>query len=208
MKTLICCVAAFAACACLVGCFTSAVALTERTHPDGTVTVSRISVIGTGDRASQVAAEGMFADGTLEDLGAGVKHAAAAQESTGIQGAFAGMGSLLQGMSQFVATTQGFPVAGRGAPTQAESAPTLDVDPAGPAMFGATPGPQGEGVYGRPSCSLCVAYSTRTGVALVNLDVGDHRATMWNALRRLGHAGGAVQLPVRIAADGFTVGVQ
>lgn len=66
----------FAACAAMTGmvagCFTSATAYTETKHADGSVTVSRVNVIGTGDKASEIAAEGLFADGAADDLGAGV----------------------------------------------------------------------------------------------------------------------------------------
>ena len=47
----------FAVCAAMTGmvagCFTSATAYTEKTNPDGTKTVSRVSVIGTGDKGSK-----------------------------------------------------------------------------------------------------------------------------------------------------------
>jgi len=88
--------ASVAAVGMVAGCFTSATAYTEKTNPDGTKTVSRVSVIGTGDKASQVAAEGLFADGAADDLGAGVKTASANQKSTGIDGTLQGVGDLLR----------------------------------------------------------------------------------------------------------------
>lgn len=81
------------------GCFTSAKARTIKTSPDGTVTESYVSIIGTGDKASEVAAEGMFADGTADDLGAGVKNAKASQQSTGIGETLTGLGDLLKGLA-------------------------------------------------------------------------------------------------------------
>jgi hypothetical protein len=109
------------------GCFTKAVAYTK-TNPDGSKE-SRVSIVGTGDKASQVAAEGLFADGAAEDLGAGVKSAKASQESTGIQGTLAGMGTLLNGMAQFMAASQRIPVTPVAVPEQAAkaSAPTETV---------------------------------------------------------------------------------
>ncbi len=95
MKKLIMFAAMLAAVGMVAGCFTSATAYTEKTNPDGTKTVSRVSVIGTGDKASQVAAEGLFADGAADDLGAGVKTANANQQSTGIDGTLKGVGDLL-----------------------------------------------------------------------------------------------------------------
>lgn len=100
MKNLLFVGAACALLMCNSGCFTSATAFTKTTNPDGTIIQSKVSIIGTGDKASQIAAEGLFADGAPDDLGAGVKTANATQESTGIQGALAGIGVLMQGMAQ------------------------------------------------------------------------------------------------------------
>lgn len=114
MKRVMMMVAAVSACGMLAGCFTSATAYTETTHADGSVTVSKVKVIGTGDKASQIASEGLFADGTASDLGAGVKTASASQTSTGIDGTLAGLGTVLQGMAQFMAASQGAVIAGNG----------------------------------------------------------------------------------------------
>jgi len=111
MKTLISVAAMLAAAGMVAGCFTSATAYTEKTNPDGTKTVSRVKIVGTGDKASQVAAEGLFADGTQEDLGAGVRTASASQTSTGIDGTLAGLGTVLNGMAQFMAASH---IAGNG----------------------------------------------------------------------------------------------
>ena len=111
MKKLISVAAMLAAVGMVAGCFTSATAYTETTHADGSVTVSKVKVIGTGDKASQIASEGLFADGTAEDLGAGVKTASASQTSTGIDGTLAGLGTVLQGMAQFMAASH---IAGNG----------------------------------------------------------------------------------------------
>lgn len=92
------------------GCFTSAKARTIKTAPDGTVTESYVSIIGTGDKASEVAAEGMFADGTTEDLGAGVKNAKASQQSTGIGETMTGLGDLLKGLATLQGALQGIKV--------------------------------------------------------------------------------------------------
>jgi hypothetical protein len=76
--------------------------------------MSKVKIIGTGDKASQIASEGLFADGTAEDLGAGVKTASASQTSTGIDGTLAGLGTVLQGMAQFMAASHGPVAAGNG----------------------------------------------------------------------------------------------
>lgn len=107
MKRIILLVAIFAAVGFVSGCFTSATATTKRTLADGTVTETRCTVIGTGDKVSQIAADGLFADGTDEDLGAGVRKASANQQSTGIDGTLTGLGTLMQGMATFMASAQG-----------------------------------------------------------------------------------------------------
>ena len=114
MKKMMMFAAMLAAVGMVAGCFTSATAYTETTHADGSVTVSKVKVLGTGDKASEIAAEGLFADGTQEDLGAGVKTASAAQTSTGIDGTLAGLGTVLQGMAQFMAAAHVAGIAGNG----------------------------------------------------------------------------------------------
>jgi len=122
MKRVMMMVAAVSVCGMVAGCFTAATAWTEKTNPDGTKTVSKVRVIGTGDKASQVAAEGLFADGAADDLGAGVKTASANQKSTGIDGTLAGLGTVLQGMAQFMAAAHVAGIAGNG--TQSASVAT------------------------------------------------------------------------------------
>ncbi len=111
MKKLISVAAVLAAVGIVAGCFTSATAHTEKTNPDGTKTVSRVSIIGTGDKVSQVTADGLFADGTQEDLGAGVRKASAKQQSTGIDGTVNALSGLMAGMAQFMAASQSVPAA-------------------------------------------------------------------------------------------------
>lgn len=84
------------------GCFTVATASTETKNPDGTYAISKVKVLGTGDKASEVAADGLFADGDPGALGAGVEKAKAKQESTGVEGTIAAMGNLMSGMAQFM----------------------------------------------------------------------------------------------------------
>ncbi len=205
MKTLISVAAILAACGMVAGCFTSATAYTEKTNPDGTKTVSRVSVIGTGDKASQVAAEGLFADGAADDLGAGVKTASANQKSTGIKETLEGMGVLLTGIGSLVAKTQGIPV-GAIAPVSTDTAPAVSAETDHSTEgFSASPGAAGEGVYGRPSCSRCQAYkAAHPDVQMIDIDVAANRADMWAALKLRGFTGGSVDLPVVITADGFT----
>lgn len=163
----------FAALAAVVGmvagCFTKAVAYTK-TNPDGSKE-SRVSIVGTGDKASQIAAEGLFADGASDDLGAGVKSAKASQESTGIQGTLAGMGTLLNGMAQFMAASQSVPAA-RAAAAAVQPTPAVSpnagatvyapvISDGGSAVSATVPATiNGDGISvvilgNRSTCSLC-----------------------------------------------------
>ena len=107
MKKLMMLASVAAVAGMVAGCFTSATAYTETKHADGSVTVSKVKIIGTGDKASQIASEGLFADGTQEDLGAGVKSASASQTSTGIDGTLNGVANILLGVERLVAVKQG-----------------------------------------------------------------------------------------------------
>jgi len=75
--------------------------------------------------------------------------------------------------------------------------------------YGGSPGPAGEGVYGRPACGRCRAYrAAHPDVAIINIDDSSNRADMWAALRLRGHTGSSVSLPVQITADGFAQAVR
>ena len=72
--------------------------------------------------------------------------------------------------------------------------------------YGGSPGAEGSGVYGRPSCSRCRAYkSSHPDVAVINIDDSANRTAMWSALRRLGFTASNVSLPVVITADAYTL---
>jgi len=193
------------------GCFTSAVAFTKKTAPDGTVTESKVKIVGTGDKASQIAAEGLFADGAAEDLGAGVKDASATQQSTGIKETLEGMGALLGGIGQLMLKSQGVPVGAVAttATTMTDTAPVVSEPVADTDYstegFSASPGADGVGVYGRPGCSRCRSYrAAHPETQIIDIDSAGNRADMWAALRLRGYAGQSVSLPVSITADGYT----
>lgn len=214
MKKLMTAFAMLAAVSLIAGCFTSATARTKRTvAKDGVVTLeSEVSIVGTGDKASEVAAEGLFADGTSEDLGSGVKNAKTSQQSTGIEGTLNGLGDLMGGMAQFMLAAQSLkvPAAVASASVAPESGET-DVKPAATSSAGydAVPGAGGVGVYGRPSCAKCRAYkAAHPDVAIVNIDDAANRTAMWAALENRGFKGSTVALPVQITADGYALGVK
>lgn len=204
------------------GCFTAAGAWTEKTYPDGTRTVSKVHIVGTGDKASQVAAEGMFADGTAEDLGAGVKKANASQESTGIEGTLKGLGSLLQGLGQFWLATQTAGVAANSTKlsgtaitsTESVSVASADADTTGDIAYstdgyGGVPGANGIGVYGSPTCSRCRSYrAAHSGVEIINVQDTANRSALWAALKSRGYTGTSVGLPVAVTEAGYTLAVK
>ena len=190
----------------VAGCFTSATAHTEKTNPDGTKTVSRVKIIGTGDKASQIAAEGLFADGAADDLGAGVKTASATQKSTGIDGTLKGVGDLLGGIA---AVMQAYPAAGAEQTAAVDggytfaAATTFDTVPT---EYNGVPSENGIGVYGRSGCGRCAAYAAaHPDVAVIDIGNEQYRKTMWDTLKgRFKFTGTNVNLPVVITADGFT----
>ncbi len=193
------------------GCFTAANALTERFDPETgkRIARSRVNVVGTGDKASQVAAEGMYADGEQDDLGAGVRKATASQESSG-------MGEVARVLaSGLVAATTG-----------REIAPSPNAQPAGgggdtdylfagsttgqnptqtQAGFTAQPGEGGVGVYGTPDCGYCRAYLQTHGGEMI--DYWQHRQTALAALKERGYSG-TVQFPLEITVDSYRMRVQ
>ncbi len=82
----------------------------------------------------------------------------------------------------------------------AVSAPVLDAE-----GFRASPGPAGEGVYGRPECGLCQSYrAAHQNAELINVNVDASNAAMWKALRDRGFTGSTFRLPVVVTADGYT----
>ena len=212
--------AMLAACGMVAGCFTSATAYTEKTNPDGTKTVSKVKITGTGDKASKVAAEGLYADGAADDLGAGVKKASASQTSTGIDGTLKGVGDLLGGIA---AVMQAYPAAGAvpAVPAvqsaAAGAAQTAAVDGGytfaaatthdmAPTESNGSPRENGIGVYGKSGCGRCAAYAAaHPDIAIIDIGNEQYRKTMWDTLKgRFKFTGTNVNLPVVITADGFT----
>lgn len=211
MKKLIMFAAMLTAVGMVAGCFTSATAYTETKHADGSVTVSRVNVIGTGDKASQVAAEGLFADGAADDLGAGVKTASANQQSSGVKETLEGMGVLLGGLGSLMARPQVLSVQAGAA--SAERGYTYDTDPSydtAPTGYTGSPGENGIGVYGRSGCGRCAAYAAaHPDVAIIDIADARNRAAMWGALRaRNFPSSTSVALPVQITETGYIQNVK
>ena len=192
----------------VAGCFTSATAYTETKHADGSVTVSKVKIIGTGDKASQVAAEGLFADGTQEDLGAGVRTASATQQSTGVKETLEGMGVLLTGIGNLVNRAQDIPIKSSAVSSATANADTLEASSetvAATSGYGGIPGTDGIGVYGQPTCSRCRAYKTaHPETEIIDVRVAANLTALRSALARLGHTG-SIPLPVEITVTGYTL---
>ena len=93
-----------------IGCAsTKAYTITKNT--DGSTTKSYVSVTGLGDKAAAVAAEGVFADGNKDDLGAGLKNATASQKSSGADKVIAALGTALVSVVTAQPGTRSAPVA-------------------------------------------------------------------------------------------------
>ena len=200
------------------GCVSTVAKTTRKTYPDGTVSLaSYVSVKGTGDKAATLAAEGLFADGNVDDLGAGVRNASATQESSGVADTLRGVGELLTGVGAAFApiiAAQRVPVGG----SSVESSVDVDTDYsfAGSTTDGSTaysddgyagvPGPNGEGVYGRPTCGNCRRYRVaHPDVEIINIDNQTYRKAMWDALRARGFRGDSVTTPVLITESAYQI---
>ena len=194
----------------LAGCFSRSVATYEEREG---FKKSTIRLAGTGDKASEIAAEGLFAD---ED-GAGVSKANASQQSSGIADSMRAFGDMTGVIAQaigvgigigrggFVAEAGGAVGNTSGAFAGNVAQGTPDSTAYSPDGFAGQPGPDGTGVYGRPSCGRCQAYKrAHPDTAIINIDEPGNRSAMWNALRSRGYGAGSVGLPVLITAEAYT----
>ena len=156
-----------------------------------------------------MAGEGMFADGTEEDLGAGFKKGNASQQSTGIEGALKGIGDFMGGAAQFALAMKklSVPEAAAAATSETDAAPAEEAQTEySTDGYGGSPGASGEGVYGRPSCARCRAYkAAHPETELINIDEAANRTEMWAALRARGFKGTSAALPVAVTADSYTL---
>lgn len=71
--------------------------------------------------------------------------------------------------------------------------------------YGGSPGADGSGVYGKPSCGRCRSYrAAHPDVAIINIDDAANQAAMWSALRARKYNGTSIDLPVSVTATSFT----
>ena len=126
-----------------------------------------------------------------------------------------GMGNLMASMAQFMAASQGAKVPTAASYVDASGTPYTVTDAEFAALseptystdgYGGTPGVNGEGVYGRPSCGRCRAYrAAHPDTQIINLDDPANRAAMWAALKKFKFGGERVELPVSVTADSYTL---
>lgn len=204
----------------LAGCFSRSVATYEEREG---LKKSTIRLIGTGDKVSEIAAEGLFAD---ED-GAGVSKANASQQSTGIAESFRAFGDMTGVIAQAIGVGIGIGRGGLvaeaggavgntsgtfvgGVTGSTDGAPDAASTVYSPDGFTGQPGPDGAGVYGRPSCSRCQAYKrSHPDAQIINIDEPGNRSAMWGALRlRNFPSSTSVALPVQITETGYIQNVK
>lgn len=199
--------------AALAGCMTS-VRSTWDQSPDGTIHAA-VSVRSTGTQ-SEALAKGFDAG----PAGSILEDASGKQDSTAavaaIRDVFVAFAPIMNTLAAGAAVQASPAGAGAETPAAAEEGAAQSVSeilrgtPGGETAYSAekftgSPGPAGEGVYGRASCARCQAYAAAHPEAqLIDLDSGANRADMWAALRLRGYAGQSVSLPVNITADGYT----
>jgi len=182
--------------AALAGCMTS-VRSTWDQSPDGTIHAA-VSVRSTGTQ-SEALAKGFDAgpQGSILEDASGKQDSTAAVAA--IRDVFVAFAPILNTLA-----------AGAAVPARPAGAGAETPDAAGETAYSSekftgSPGPAGEGVYGRPSCSRCQAYkAAHPDVQMIDIDIAANRADMWAALRLRGYAGQSVSLPVSITADGYT----
>lgn len=189
--------AAMAGFAALTGCMTSVKSTWEQ---DTTGTIrAEVSVLSTGTQ-SEALAKGFDAG----PQGSILEDASGKQDSTA---AVAALRDIVLALAPLMAGPSG---AASAAAAQTAYAPGNGAAAAGETAYSAekftgSPGPAGEGVYGRASCARCQAYAAaHPDALLIDIDSGTNRADMWAALRLRGYAGQSVSLPVSITADGYT----
>lgn len=188
----------------LAGCLAKSTSTYVRSA-DGAIK-SVVTVMGTGDKVSEVAAEGLFAD---ED-GAGVAKSNASQQSSGVaeslqavvQALALGLNMSRGDSSMTLGSLSGTTGASS---TFAGAATEGGLTSFSNEGFSGVPGLNGVGVYGKTSCGRCQTYlKTHPGIELIDLERGNNSADMWAALRVRGFTGSSVQLPVQITEDGYT----
>lgn len=198
--------AAMAGFAALTGCMTSVKSTWEQ---DTTGTIrAKVSVLSTGTQ-SEALAKGFDAG----PQGSILEDASGKQDSTSavaaIRDVFVAFAPLMNTLAGAARAPAAAPQAEGGAQSVSEilrGPPDVAGETAYSAeKFTGSPGPAGEGVYGRASCARCQAYAAaHPDARLIDIDSGANRADMWAALRLRGYAGQSVSLPVSITADGYT----
>lgn len=200
--------AAMAGFAALTGCMTSVKSTWEQ-DTAGTIR-AKVSVLSTGTQ-SEALAKGFDAgpQGSILDDASGKQDSTTAVAAIrDVFVAFAPLMTTLAGAARAPAAAEA-PQAEGGAQSVSEilrGPPDAGGETAySTEKFTGSPGPAGEGVYGRASCARCQAYAAaHPDARLIDIDSGANRSDMWAALRLRGYSGQSVSLPVSITADGYT----
>lgn len=202
----------------VTGCSTAWVSNEARyrvTSPDGTVTerFAQNKIKAFGDRAVEQNLKGSLADATEADLSAGIQESAQQSESGAVVEFMGRTVETLGRVGEAYLTRTAVP-AGAGTncpggvcaevPEPEDDGASIEYSDAG---YDGVPGPEGEGVYGRPNCSRCRAYkAAHPDVKIINTEVAKNRADMRAALELKGLPKGAdIEYPVEVTATGYTM---
>jgi hypothetical protein len=206
------------------GCSTAWVSNEARsrvTSPDGTVTerFAQNRIKAFGDRAVEQNLKGSLADATEADLSAGIQESAQQSESGAVVEFMGRTVETLGRVGEAYLTRTAVPA---GAGTNCPGAVCADVKDEGgwlkdeddgasieysDAGYDGVPGPEGEGVYGRPNCSRCRAYkAAHPEERIINVDVAKNHADMLAALELKGRPKTEdIAYPVKVTASGYTM---
>lgn len=204
----------------VTGCSTAWVSNEARyrvTSPDGTVTerFAQNKIKAFGDRAVEQNLKGSLADATEADLSAGIQESAQQSESGAVVEFMGRTVETLGRVGEAYLTRTAVP-AGAGTncpggvcaevpePKPEDDGASIEYSDAG---YDGVPGPEGEGVYGRPNCSRCRAYkAAHPEERIINVDVAKNHADMLAALELKGRPKTEdIAYPVKVTASGYTM---
>lgn len=212
----------------LTGCQSVLKATAEKTSPDGTVVKTALTLRSSGDKMSELAAEGAFAEALTDHPAAGVNKAGTKQESSGTDAILAGVLTPLvnglvsaytfrppvattptqpsgvtglDGDYSFTGATSGLEAGGGDDWSIFYNAPVMGMPSPVSSRFTAKPGVGGIGVYGSSDCSRCRAYIDKYDIDLINY--WDYRDVALSALKARAFSGGAVKFPLKITEDSY-----
>ncbi len=162
---------------------------------------SKLVVSANGDKASQIATEGLGVNVDDGEYGVILNSSAASQKSSGVD-------SILKAFTELAISAASLGVVNRTeTPLQAGTSVEQVESIGASASIASSPligvvSDDGVGVWGRDACPRCQAYM-RNHPEVEMIDIDANRSAFWAALRARGKISGKVQLPVEITSDGF-----